>query len=189
MWWKMYKNAVNAAEQIWWMNLWTFLNLIRYIFLFWWLFFVIFKGRLKHSRVYSFQRLPRSIKLPFTIILWRSGKKCVGNSQKKKKHSRGKKEQKNVVTWRFQSNPPTLTPPESRQWYSSVVSSITSITGHTTVVGSRAIRSTSGSSHPSVHSQWLSRYVRTGAVAASAPRRRALIRPSRFFALIILTFG
>nr|CAD7262456.1 unnamed protein product [Timema shepardi]CAD7575391.1 unnamed protein product [Timema californicum] len=55
--------------------------------------------------------------------------------------------------YRFQSKPPTFTPPESRQWYSRVVSSMTSITGHTTVVLSRAMRSSKGSSHPGRHNR------------------------------------
>lgn len=42
---------------------------------------------------------------------------------------------------------------------------------------------------PVVHSQCESRYVRTGAVACLAPNKRALISPSRFSALTILTFG
>lgn len=49
---------------------------------------------------------------------------------------------------KFQSKPPTFTPPESRQWYSIVVSSITSMTGHTTVVLFLAMRSSNGSSQP-----------------------------------------
>lgn len=88
---------------------------------------------------------------------------------------------------KFQSNPPTLTPPLSLKWYSSVVSSITSITGQTTVVGFLAMRSSNGSNQPTVHSQCESRYVSTGAVAYLAPKRRALISPSRFLALITLT--
>lgn len=52
------------------------------------------------------------------------------------------------LNWRFQSKPPTDTPSESLQWNSSVVSSITSMTGHTTVVLLRAMRSSRGSSHP-----------------------------------------
>lgn len=40
-----------------------------------------------------------------------------------------------------------------------------------------ATRSSSGSSQPTLHSQWLSRKVSTGAVAASAPRTRDRMRP------------
>ena len=61
-------------------------------------------------------------------------------------------------TCRFQSNPPTFTPPESLQWYSSVVSSMTSITGHTTVVESRAMRSSKGSSHPGMQHTYTLRH-------------------------------
>jgi hypothetical protein len=41
-----------------------------------------------------------------------------------------------------------------------------------------ATRSSSGSSQPTLHSQWLSRKVSTGAVAASAPRTRDRMRPA-----------
>jgi hypothetical protein len=40
-----------------------------------------------------------------------------------------------------------------------------------------ATRSSKGSSQPTLHSQWLSRKVSTGAVAASAPRTRDRMRP------------
>lgn len=54
---------------------------------------------------------------------------------------------------KFQSKPPTLTPVESRKWNSSVLSSITSITGQTTFVGLVAIRSNRGSSQPNLSSE------------------------------------
>lgn len=57
---------------------------------------------------------------------------------------------------------------------------ITSITGHTTRVGSSATLSKSGSSQSALHSQCESKNVSTFAVAASAPRTRDLIRPSLF---------
>ena len=57
---------------------------------------------------------------------------------------------------------------------------ITSITGHTTRVGSSATLSKSGSSQSALHSQCESKNVSTLAVAASAPRTRDLIRPSLF---------
>lgn len=42
---------------------------------------------------------------------------------------------------------------------------------------------------PSVHSQWESKYVNTGDVAWRAPSSLARIKPSRFGARKILTFG
>lgn len=64
---------------------------------------------------------------------------------------------------------------------------ITSITGHTTLVGSSATLSKSGSSQSALHSQCESKNVSTLAVAASAPRTRDLIRPSLFSFLITRT--
>ena len=50
------------------------------------------------------------------------------------------------------------------------------------------IRSRRGSSQPTLHSQWLSKKVRIGALAASAPFTRDLIRPSRFSLRMTFTF-
>ena len=52
------------------------------------------------------------------------------------------------------------------------------MTGHTTLVGSLAILSSRGSSHPVVHSMWESRKVSAGAVALAAPSSRARISPT-----------
>lgn len=68
---------------------------------------------------------------------------------------------------RFQSNPPTFTPALSWQMYAKLVSSITSITGQTTVVELRAILSRRGSNQPVVHSQCESKQVRTSPEACS----------------------
>lgn len=57
---------------------------------------------------------------------------------------------------------------------------MTSITGQTTLVGSSATLSRSGSSQSALHSQCESRNVNTVAVAASAPRTLDLIKPSLF---------
>jgi hypothetical protein len=64
--------------------------------------------------------------------------------------------------------------------YSNVSSEMTSMMGQTTVFLSWTIRERSGSSQPSVHSQWASRNVMTWPLTCFAPRRRALIRPERF---------
>lgn len=50
------------------------------------------------------------------------------------------------------------------------------------------MRSRRGSNQPTLHSQWLSRKVSTGARAASAPFTRDLIRPSRLSLRRIFTF-
>ena len=55
-----------------------------------------------------------------------------------------------------------------------------SITGNTTVDLSSWILSRSGSTQPTLHSQWESRNVRTSPVAALAPVTRARISPSLF---------
>lgn len=47
-------------------------------------------------------------------------------------------------------------------------------------VGFSATRSSNGSSQSSLHSQWLSKNVRTSAMAASAPRTLDRTKPSRF---------
>lgn len=47
-------------------------------------------------------------------------------------------------------------------------------------VGFSATRSSNGSSQSSLHSQWLSKNVKTSAMAASAPRTRDRTKPSRF---------
>lgn len=51
-----------------------------------------------------------------------------------------------------------------------------------------ATLSRSGSNHLSLHSQWLSRKVNTGPIAASAPLTLDLINPCLLTFLIILTF-
>merc|ERR1719266_1273388 len=53
--------------------------------------------------------------------------------------------------------------------YSKLSSEITSITGHTTAFRLAAISASSGSSHPSVHSQCASKKVITAPFAALAP--------------------
>lgn len=94
----------------------------------------------------------------YTVVTWQNIHNVHGGwlptyDKKTTKHQKHGRPSETVSrqangTCRFQSNPPTFTPPESLQWYSSVVSSMTSITGHTTVVWSRAMRSSKGSSHP-----------------------------------------
>ena len=51
-----------------------------------------------------------------------------------------------------------------------------------------ATLSNKGSNQFSLHSQWLSKKVKTGAKAASAPLTLDLIKPCLFTFLIILTF-
>ena len=64
--------------------------------------------------------------------------------------------------------------------YSILSQLMTSITGQTTIDRSMWILSRSGSAHPTLHSQWESRNVRTSPVAALAPVIRARISPSLF---------
>jgi len=64
-----------------------------------------------------------------------------------------------------------------------------SITGTATFVGSFAILSRRGSSHPIEHSMCESRKVSVGAFAATAPIILALIKPFLSSQRMILTFG
>ena len=66
---------------------------------------------------------------------------------------------------------------------------MTSMTGMATAVRSRCTRSSKGSSHPYVHSQWLSRKTSTSADAACAPMIFARIRPCLFSRLMRRVFG
>lgn len=86
---------------------------------------------------------------------------------------------------KFQSKPPRRSAEAPIYWNVSIL--MTSMTGHTTRVGSSATRSSSGSNHISLHSQWLSRNVSTSAMAASAPRTLERTKPSRFSLRITLT--
>lgn len=114
---------------------------------------------------------------------------------------------------KFQSNPPLSSDEAPMYWKLSML--ITSMMGHTTLVGScydvtihelqpyecpntlkaktkqnkahtSATRSKSGSSQLTLHSTWLSKNVSTGAVAMSAPRTLDLINPA--YNLIELIF-
>lgn len=79
---------------------------------------------------------------------------------------------------RFQSNPPRKSADAPMYWNVSI--EITSMTGQTTRVSSSATLSISAGNQSSLHSQWLSRNVRIGAEAISAPRTLDLTRPSLF---------
>lgn len=61
--------------------------------------------------------------------------------------------------------------------------------GDTTARGSACTRANSGSSHWTLHSQWLSRNVNVGLRAASTPRSRDRIRPCRSVFLKMRTFS
>ena len=65
--------------------------------------------------------------------------------------SQEERESKKSKTCKFQSKPPTETTPLRGKASSMVSSLITSITGHTTRVGSSAIRSRRGSNQPEGH--------------------------------------
>lgn len=82
------------------------------------------------------------------------------------------------LKFNFQLNPPHVW--SDAVTYSNVSSLMTSMMGHTTVRRSIAILASSGSSHPSVHSQWASRNVITCPLTFAAPMRRARMRPERF---------
>ena len=63
------------------------------------------------------------------------------------------------------------------------------MTGHTTLVGSLAILSSKGSSHPVVHSMCESRKVRAEDVALAAPRSLARMSPTLSGDRTIFTYG
>eukprot|EP00732_Lithocolla_globosa_P003456 Lithocolla_globosa_v1_NODE_2792_length_1867_cov_4.489514.p2 type:complete len:113 gc:universal NODE_2792_length_1867_cov_4.489514:1178-1516(+) len=63
------------------------------------------------------------------------------------------------------------------------------MTGNATTVRSCAMRSNMGSSHPSLHSQWLSIYTSTSPFACRAPSTFARINPTRSGIRISLTLS
>ena len=93
------------------------------------------------------------------------------------------------LNWSVHVKPPLKLDPAASSEYQNVCPSMGSITGNTTVVLSNWILSRSGSIHPTLHSQWESRNVRTSPEAALAPVTRALISPSLFVCRTSLILG